>query len=169
MRCKAGNHDCGLEKGKSLALGAIGVMPCDICCSEPHYCRECLCILCGKNMSSGHSAFTSVRCFARLPGAEFCGHGAHLKCALDCQMAGVVKPLGLNMEYICRRCDQKTDLREHVVHLLDALKYTNSRASVEENLTMALQIICGSEDGGAKRLSSLIEMAIQMVCSFQIF
>ena len=120
-------------------------------------------------MSSGYSAFTSVRCFARLPGAEFCGHGAHLKCALDCQMAGVVKPLGLNMEYICRRCDQKTDLREHVVHLLDALKYTNSRASVEENLTMALQIIWGSEDGGAKRLSSLIEMAIQMVCSFQIF
>lgn len=163
LKCKIGNENCGLHLGESLALGAIGVMPCDVCCSEPDFCRECLCILCGKTMKCGYSAYTSVRCFARLSGAEFCGHAAHLMCALECQLAGVVKPLGLDMEYVCRRCDQKTDLRGHVVRLIDSLRYTNCRFSVEKNLGTALQIIQGTKDGGAKRLIQLLQTAIQMM------
>ncbi|KAI5056681.1 hypothetical protein GOP47_0028499 [Adiantum capillus-veneris] len=162
-QCKVGNPNCGLILGESLALGAIGVMPCDVCCAESDFCRECLCILCGKTMRCGLSAYTSVRCFARLSGAEFCGHAAHLMCALECQLAGVVKPLGLDMEYICRRCDQKTDLRGHVVRLLDSLRFTNCRFSIEKNLVTALQIIQGTKDTGAKRLVYLLQTAIQMM------
>ena len=164
--CKAGNPNCGLIIGESLALGPIGIMPCDICCSEPEFCRECVCILCGKMMKCGFSAYTSVRCFARLSGAEFCGHAAHLMCALECRLAGVVKPLGLDMEYICRRCDQKTDLREHVVRLLDTLRYTNCRFSVESNLGTALHIMQGTQDCGAKRLIYLVQTAINMVSNY---
>lgn len=163
MRCKARNPNCGLEIGESLTFGAVGIMPCDICCSEPHFCRECLCILCGKTMKCGYSVYASVRCFARLSGAEFCGHAAHLMCALDCQMAGVVKQLGLDMEYICRRCDQKTDLREHVVRLLDSLRYTNCKISAETNLSTALLIMQGTQADGAKRLLHLVETAIHMM------
>ncbi|MCO5553454.1 hypothetical protein L7F22_006975 [Adiantum nelumboides] len=163
MHCKAQNPQCGLEMGESLASGAVGVMPCNICCSEPHFCRECLCILCGKTMKCGYSAFSSVRCFARLLGAEFCGHGAHLTCALDCQMAGVVKQLGLDMEYICRRCDQRTDLREHVVRLLESLRYTKCKTSAETSLSTAVLIMRGTQAEGAKRLLQLVETALHMV------
>ncbi|KAH7425037.1 hypothetical protein KP509_11G037200 [Ceratopteris richardii] len=163
MHCKAQNPNCGLETGESMALGVMGVMPCNVCCSEPQFCRECLCILCGKTMKCGHNSFTSVRCFARLSGGEFCAHGAHLTCALDCKMAGVIKALGLDMEYICRRCDQRTDLREHVIRLLESLRYVHCRYSAETNLTTAFQIMQGTEADGARQLLQLVESALQMV------
>lgn len=163
MICKARNPNCGLEMGESLSLGAIGIMPCDICCSEPHFCRDCLCILCGKTMKCGYGAYASVRCFARLSGVKFCGHGAHLMCALDCQMAGNIKQLGLDMEYVCRRCDQKTDLREHIVRLLDSLRYTNSKTVAETNLRTAFLIMCDAQAEGAKRLLHLVETALHMM------
>ncbi|KAH7306542.1 hypothetical protein KP509_22G017800 [Ceratopteris richardii] len=163
MRCRAQNPNCGLVMGESLALGAVGVMPCYICCNEPHFCRECLCILCGKTMRCGSNSFTSVRCFARLPGAEFCGHGAHLTCALECKMAGVIEKLGLHMEYICRWCDQRTDLREHVVRLLESLRYVDCKLSAEANLNTALQIMQGTKADGAKKLLQLVETAAHML------
>ncbi|KAH6557994.1 hypothetical protein KP509_1Z082900 [Ceratopteris richardii] len=138
-------------------------MPCDVCCAEPDFCRECLCLLCGKKMRCGFNAYTSVRCFARLSGGGFCGHAAHLMCALECQLAGVVKQLGLDMEYVCRRCDSKTDLRGHVVRLLDSLRYSSCRFTVEKNLGTALRIIQGTEDGGAKCLVHHLQTAIQMI------
>lgn len=163
MKCKVGNLNCAFEMGKSLAAGPIGVVSCDICCSESDFCRDCMCILCGTAINCDYTPYTSIRCLARLSGAGFCGHAAHLMCALECRMAGVVKSLGLDMEYMCRRCDQKTDLRENIVHLLGSIRYTNSSSSVQSILGMALHIMQGTEHGGAKSLESLIKTAIHMV------
>lgn len=163
LQCKLGNLKCALELDRSLSVGAIGVVPCNVCCSEPDFCRDCLCILCGKIINCEYTPYASIRCLARFSESGFCGHASHLMCALECQMAGVVMQLGLDMEYICRRCDQKTDLREHVVHLLDSLRYTNSSTSAERNLGMALQIMQGTQREGAKILESLVKTAIQMM------
>ncbi|MCO5582438.1 hypothetical protein L7F22_036334 [Adiantum nelumboides] len=40
MPCKIRNPNCVLNLGESLTLGAIGVMPCDVCFTELDFCRE---------------------------------------------------------------------------------------------------------------------------------
>ncbi|RVX22220.1 hypothetical protein CK203_001231 [Vitis vinifera] len=51
--CKAGNRLCS-----SLALAARNMhlaMNCDICCTEPSFCRDCSCVLCCKSIASSYS------------------------------------------------------------------------------------------------------------------
>lgn len=80
-------------------------------------------------------------------------------------MAGVVKERELDMEYLCRRCDRKTDLRELVTRLLEAVGNTVQRDVAEKSLELALQIMQGTEHGGngARVLESLVQTALRKV------
>eukprot|EP00249_Psilotum_nudum_P020783 c27845_g1_i1 orf=74-1636(-) len=166
MQCRAGNPKCTLWTGRGALPESIGILHCDICCAEPRFCQDCICILCGKTIDCDEEyEYTYIRCFARLSEAGVCGHVAHLSCALACQLAGVVKQIGIDMEYICRRCDRKTDLRGHVVGLFGSLKYTKAKDVSESNLRLALQIMQGTELGGewSSKLQRLAQTAIEMV------
>jgi hypothetical protein len=56
-------------------------------------------------------------------------------------MAGVVKHNGLDMEYLCRRCDSKMDLRDLITRLVEVMGKTTVRQKVEKSLQLALQIM----------------------------
>ena len=104
LTCKAGNKTC-------TSLGAVGsasgVMLCDICCSEPGFCRDCCCILCCKTVSSSYGGYSYIRCQALLNGYA-CGHVTHLNCGPRAYMAGIVGgTIGLDAEYYCRRYDSR--------------------------------------------------------------
>lgn len=170
-QCKAGNAKCGLEIGRSILLGDLECLACDVCCTEPGFCRECMCILCCKTIipEGGESNF--VRCLCKPSGEGMCGNAAHLECALHSKMAGVVKNMGLDMEYLCRRCDSRTDLRELVTLLIEAVDYTAVRTHAEKSLELALEIMKGTKRGGsgARVLGHLVQTALRKVHFFISF
>ncbi|KAL2609166.1 hypothetical protein R1flu_027739 [Riccia fluitans] len=167
MRCRAGNPKCDTEMGRSvMSSGVVPASDCDICCAEPGFCRECKCILCCEDIPPDAGDCNFVRCLNRVSlEGGICGHGAHLECALKARMAGVVKESSLDMEYLCRRCDSKTDLRELVTRLLEAVGNTVKRPVAEKYLQLALQIMQGTEHGGsgARVLESLVQSALKKV------
>ncbi|MCI30442.1 OBERON 1-like protein, partial [Trifolium medium] len=57
--CKAGNHKCS---SLILEKESPPVMPCDFCCAEPKFCRECCCILCYKAVDSTHGGCSYIMC-----------------------------------------------------------------------------------------------------------
>jgi membrane-associated protease RseP (regulator of RpoE activity) len=63
-------------------------------------------------------------------------------------MAGVVKHSGLDMEYLCRRCDSKIDLRDLITRLVEVMGKTTVRQKVEKSLQLALQIMQDTQNGG---------------------
>ncbi|CAN1852225.1 hypothetical protein LINPERHAP1_LOCUS40564 [Linum perenne] len=87
--CKAGNKVCSsLEEAAEIQ--ALAAVPCDICCDEPRFCRDCCCILCCKTISPAHGGYSYVKCHSVVTAGCFCGHVAHLECALRTYMAGTV-------------------------------------------------------------------------------
>ncbi|KAL3677305.1 hypothetical protein R1sor_027253 [Riccia sorocarpa] len=166
LKCRAGNLNCGLETGRSVLLGPEPASDCDVCCVEPGFCRECKCILCCDVMLPDDAGDCNiVRCLHRSLEGGICGHGAHLECALGARVAGVVKESKLDIEYMCRRCDSKIDLRELVTRLLEAVGNTVKRPVAEKYLQLALQIMQGTEHGGsgARVLESLVQSALKKV------
>ncbi|GAV81849.1 DUF1423 domain-containing protein [Cephalotus follicularis] len=157
--CKAGNKMCG-----SLVLQAeppLAVMPCDICCSEPLFCRDCCCILCCKTINLDYGGYSYIKCEAMVGEGYICGHVAHLNCALRSYMAGTVGgSIGLDAEYYCRRCDAKTDLLAHVTKLLQTCESINSRDDIEKILNVGVCILRGSQKTGENRLLNRIKLAI---------
>lgn len=166
-RCRAGNPHCYLETGKSSDSGAAETLICHICCSEPGFCRECKCILCCKAFTVDTDDIDVIRCLNRpITGAGVCNHAAHLECAVNSQLAGVIKKNGLDVEYMCRRCDRKTDLRECVSRLIESMGRITSQSKVERNLRLALRIMQDSQDGAnlpSRTLSVLIEKVLKKV------
>ncbi|KAM1086957.1 hypothetical protein ACFX13_012743 [Malus domestica] len=160
-RCKAGNKKCSslLEQAESPVLA---VMECDICCTEPKFCRDCCCILCCKSVNSSCAGYDYIRCEALMHDGSICGHAAHIDCALRCYMAGTVGgSIGLDSEYYCRRCDEKTDLVSHVTRLLLACESLDSRDDVEKILNFGICILRGSQKTSARDLLKRIEVAIE--------
>lgn len=166
-KCRAGNPHCYLETGKSSVSGAAETLVCHICCSEPGFCRECKCILCCKAFKLDTDDIDVIRCLNRpIAGAGICNHAAHLECAVNSQLAGVIKKNGLDVEYMCRRCDRKTDLRESVSRLIESMGRTTLQSKVERNLQLALRIMQDSQDGEnlpSRTLSVLIEKVLKKV------
>ncbi|XP_027165333.1 OBERON-like protein [Coffea eugenioides] len=157
LTCKAGNKTC-------TSLGAVGsasgVMLCDICCSEPGFCRDCCCILCCKTVSSSYGGYSYIRCQALLNGSA-CGHVAHLNCGLRAYMAGTVGgTIGLDAEYYCRRCDSRSDLVSHVRKLLKTCESINSRDDIEMILSVGISILRDSQRASAKQLLDQISLAM---------
>ncbi|OWM74276.1 hypothetical protein CDL15_Pgr008590 [Punica granatum] len=159
--CKAHNGTCISLIPKS-GQSTLPSMPCDICCSEPGFCRDCCCILCSKTVDSSHGGYSFIRCEA-LTGEEnsICGHIAHINCGLHTYMAGTVGgSIGLDAEYYCRRCDSRTELVSHVTKLLETCKSIYSRDELEKVLNLGLSILCGSQQTSAKLLMSSIYSAL---------
>ncbi|XP_020570605.1 protein OBERON 2-like [Phalaenopsis equestris] len=135
----------------------IGFQPkikaCDICCSESGFCRDCCCILCCGCVDSARGGFSFIRCQAILEKDLTCGHVAHIDCALRAYMAGTVGgSIGLDAEYYCRRCDNKTDLIQHVIKMMEICKSFDSPDDIEKVLNLGSCILFGSEKVRAKKL-----------------
>ncbi|KAJ0035312.1 hypothetical protein Pint_24804 [Pistacia integerrima] len=159
--CKARNNMCNslVVQAENSSLTA---MPCDICCNEPRFCRDCCCILCSKTVNLKYGGYSYIKCEAKVGEDYICGHIAHLNCALRCYMAGTVGgSIGLDAEYLCRRCDAKTDLVPHVTRLVKICESVDSSVDVEEILNLGVCILRGSEKTIAKEWLSRIELAIR--------
>ncbi|KAL1316991.1 protein OBERON 1 isoform X1 [Arachis ipaensis] len=160
VRCKAGNKKCA-----SLILEEVEkyspAMSCDICCSEPGFCRDCCCILCSKMVSSAYGGYSFIKCQAKNDEAV-CGHVAHMECALRARLAGTVgRSIGLDAEYHCRRCDVRTDLISYVNKLLQTCDTIDSDDEIQRKiLNLGACILRGSQRADAKELLRHIELAI---------
>ncbi|XP_023527164.1 uncharacterized protein LOC111790481 isoform X3 [Cucurbita pepo subsp. pepo] len=63
--CKAGNKNCNsLSVAENPSL--LKSMSCDICCSEPRFCRDCCCILCSKIIDTTMESCSYIKCKAML-------------------------------------------------------------------------------------------------------
>ncbi|GMN46708.1 hypothetical protein TIFTF001_015875 [Ficus carica] len=158
--CKAGNKMCS-SLVEQVENSPLSIMVCDICCSEPRFCRDCCCILCCKTVNYTYGSYSYIRCEAVAEEGRMCGHIAHISCALRSYMAGKVGgSIGLDVEYYCRRCDVKSDLVPHVTRLLQTCKSIDTRDDIVKILKVGLSILRGSERTSAKRLLNRIELAI---------
>lgn len=141
----------------------IAVMHCDICCSEPLFCRECSCILCCKSVNPTYP-YSYIKCQAVIEGGSVCGHIAHIDCAIRSYMAGTIGgSIGLDAEYYCRRCDTKTDLVSHVGRLLRTCESIDSRDDIEKILNVGICILHDSQKTSAKVLLNRIKSVIAKV------
>lgn len=163
MGCKARNKMCN-SLVVQAEISSLTAMPCDICCYEPRFCRDCCCILCSKTVNLKYGGYSYIKCEAMVGENYICGHIAHLKCALRCYMAGTVGgSIGLDAEYCCRRCDAKTDLVPLVIRLVKICESVDTLVDVEEILNLSVCILRGSERTIAKEWLSRIELAIRKV------
>ncbi|KAE9612816.1 putative oberon, PHD finger domain-containing protein [Lupinus albus] len=160
VKCKAGNKMCHTLIPQQLHKYAPA-MPCDMCCTEPHFCRHCSCVLCSKTISSAYDGYSYIKCQVN-HGDGICAHVAHIECALRSRMAGMVgRSIGLNAEYHCRRCDGRTDLISHVNKLLQTCKATDLDEEIQKKiLNLGACLLRGSQKPIAKELQSHIEMAM---------
>ncbi|CAI0559472.1 unnamed protein product [Linum tenue] len=158
--CKAGNKGCSSLEGAIGSSPPVPSVPCDICCTESGFCRDCCCILCSKIITSSHGAYNYIKCQSVVTPGCICSHLAHIECALRTYMAGTVGgSIGLDAEYLCRRCDAKTDMVPHAVKLLQTCKFIDSRDEVEKILNVGICILRGSRRNKAKDLLKRIELA----------
>lgn len=158
--CKAGNLMCSsliLEEEKKHSPA----MPCDICCTELNFCRECCCILCCKTVDSAYGGYSYIMCKVKV-GDNICGHVAHMECALRAHMAGTVGGMiGLDAEYYCRRCDGRTELISHANKILLVCEAIDSEGDIKEKmLNLGMCLLCGSQKAAAKELMSRIALAM---------
>ncbi|XP_058105260.1 uncharacterized protein LOC131248808 isoform X2 [Magnolia sinica] len=157
--CKAGNKMCSLRV--QPRTNSLEAMACDICCTESGFCRDCCCILCCKTIDWEYGGYSFVKCEARVKGNYICGHIAHVNCALRSYMAGTVGgSIGLDVEYYCRRCDNKTNLISHVERFLETCQSVDSRDGIEKILNLGLCILRGSQQTSAKNLLNHIELVL---------
>lgn len=153
--CKAGNKMCSLqEKVGSYRLPA---KDCDICCSEDGFCHDCCCILCRKTIDWAYGGYNFIRCEAIVDENLICGHVAHIECALRSYMGGTVGgAIGLDVEYYCRHCDNKTNLVSHVTKLIRTCESLDSRGDIEKILNLGFCILRGSDQMIARSLRNQI-------------
>uniref|UniRef100_M1CYL1 CDPK adapter protein 1 n=1 Tax=Solanum tuberosum TaxID=4113 RepID=M1CYL1_SOLTU len=153
ITCKAGNKICS----SLTAENPFPAMLCDICCSEPGFCRDCCCILCCKTISSDFDGYNYIQCEATIDG-YICGHVSHVDCALRAYMAGTVGgSINLDTQYLCRYCDLRMDLVPHALKLLNTCTSVASRADIETILNVGICILRGSQKRSGKELLHRIE------------
>lgn len=161
--CKVGNQRC-----RSLILEEVEkyspAMPCDICCANPRFCRGCRCLLCCKALDLAYDGYSYFKCPAKV-GDYICGHAVHFDCALRSYLAGTVGGIiGLDVEYLCMRCDGKTDLISHVNKLLQTCEAIDADDDNKEKiLNLGVSLLGESEKASAKELMRRIELAISKV------
>lgn len=163
VRCKGWNKMCDSLKFEVVEKYSPA-MPCDVCCSESRFCRDCSCILCCKTVSSAHGGYSYIKCQVNA-GDGICGHVAHVECALRSLLAGTVgKSIGLDAEYHCRRCDGRTDLVSHVESLLQTCKSIDLDDEIKKKvLDLGACLLRGSTKPVAKELLNRVELAITKV------
>ncbi|KAI9115094.1 hypothetical protein K1719_014107 [Acacia pycnantha] len=158
--CQARNKNCDSLTSEVEKPKYLPDLPCDIFCNQPGFCHDCCCILCCKPVDLAHGGYSYIKCQAKV-GDYICGHIAHLCCAIRCYMAGTVGgSIGLDVEYLCRHCDARTDLIYHATELLHKCKTIDSRDDNEKILNLGASILRGSQRMIAKELLNRIELAI---------
>ncbi|XP_054821899.1 protein OBERON 2-like [Prosopis cineraria] len=164
--CKVKNKMCNGQVLKKAGEDSPA-MPCDICCAEPGFCRDCCCILCSKIVDSAYRGYNYIQCQEKINN-NICGHISHMECALRCRMAGTVGgSIGLDAEYYCRRCDGRTDLIPHVNKLLRICKAIDSKDDIENILNLGACLLRGSKKAIAKKLLRHFELAnLKLKCGF---
>ncbi|KAK6146060.1 hypothetical protein DH2020_019929 [Rehmannia glutinosa] len=161
VRCKAGNKFCSSLAAREDSVSEV--MFCDICCSEPGFCRDCCCILCCRTIDKASDGYSYIRCEANIEGFT-CGHSCHIDCALRAYMAGTVGgSIGLDAEYYCRRCDSRTDLVSYVSKLLENCESIASRNDIEKILRVGICVLRGSKKTRARELLHHFELAMSKV------
>ncbi|OIW11162.1 hypothetical protein TanjilG_22969 [Lupinus angustifolius] len=160
VKCKAGNIMCHSLLPEEVEKYSPA-MPCHMCCTEPHFCRDCSCILCCKTISSAYGGYDYIKCQVK-HGDGICAHVAHMECALRSRMAGTVgRDIGLNAEYHCQRCDGRTDLISHVNKLLQTCTATDLDEEIRKKiLNLGACLLRGSQKPTVKELQNHIEMEI---------
>ncbi|KAA8548649.1 hypothetical protein F0562_000333 [Nyssa sinensis] len=135
--CKAGNKMCSsLVEARNPPSKVI---VCNVCCSEPDFCRDCCCILCCRTINSASGGYSFIKCEAMVGDGFICGHVAHIQCGLRSYMAGTVGgSIGLDAEYYCRRCDSRTDLVSNITKLLQTCESIESRDDIEKILNIGI-------------------------------
>lgn len=166
LECKVENKTC-IPRVQARS-NSLRVMDCDICCSEHNFCRDCCCILCGRKI---YDAYNLIRCEAIVDCNRnlICGHIAHLDCAIRAYLAGTIvgDSSDLDVEYYCRRCDNRSDLISHftsLVHICES-PLLPSQVDVEEVSNLILRALNGSEKIRAKDLRARIESVLAKVCT----
>lgn len=158
--CKAGNSLCSSLMENQMSSPVA--QSCDVCCSEPGFCRDCCCILCCKTIDLAFGGYSFIRCETTVHDDLICGHVAHINCALRSYMAGTVGgSIGLDTEYYCRRCDSKTDLTKHVTELLKTCETIESQDDIDKVLSVGVCLLRGSQKQGSQKLLNRIESILQ--------
>jgi hypothetical protein len=79
-------------------------------------------------------------------------------------MAGTIGgEIGLDVQYYCRRCDNKTNLMMHVEELLETCQSLKTRDEIEPILNMGLCILRGARQARAKSLEKYMASAMAKV------
>ncbi|KAK7366546.1 hypothetical protein VNO80_08539 [Phaseolus coccineus] len=168
VKCKGNNKEC-----TSLVLGEVEkyspAMPCDICCTEPGFCRHCCCILCSKTVSTAYGGYSYIKCHVNA-GEGICGHVAHIECALRCFLAGKVGgSIGLDAGYHCRRCDGRTDMISHANNILQTCKTTDLDDEIlKKILNLGACLLRGSEIPFAKEVYDQFDSFHQLKCGISL-
>lgn len=157
--CKAGNVNCSsLIETRNRTYHT---MPCDICCTESFFCHDCCCILCSRSVNSANSDHSFIRCEAMVSHGFICGHICHIECGLRSYMAGTVGgTIGLDAEYLCRRCDARTDLVPHVEKLFRSCESICDCDKVQKILNLCIIVLRGSSKSSAKNLLNRVQSAV---------
>ncbi|KAG8098133.1 hypothetical protein GUJ93_ZPchr0013g36854 [Zizania palustris] len=157
--CKARNNLCKLERE-----GFIESSPahdCVICSRNPGFCRECCCIFCRRVVDYSFGGYSYIKCEAVLEENYICGHVAHLECAHRSFMVGTVGgSIDLDVQYLCRLCDNKTNLMMHVEELLETCKSLQSRDEIEPILITGSYLLRGSGQMKARSLAKYVRSAM---------
>ncbi|CAN0856854.1 Protein OBERON 1 [Linum grandiflorum] len=157
--CKAGNTVCSSLK-ESIDSPPLVAAQCSVCCTEPKFCGDCCCILCSKIVDPSHGGYSYIKCQSIVTACLICSHVAHLECALRVYMAGTIGgSIGFDAEYLCRRCNVKTDLVPHTVKAFQACRQIDSRDEIEKILTMCICILRGTQKDHGRDLLKRIEAA----------
>ncbi|KAL6894060.1 hypothetical protein ACP4OV_008158 [Aristida adscensionis] len=158
--CKARNKLCNLEREGFIESSQAHA--CNICCKEPGFCRECCCILCSKSIDYSFGGYNYIKCESVVKENYICGHVAHLECALRCYMAGTVggSVIDIDVQYLCRLCDNKTNLMMHVEKLLETCQSLKSKNEIEPILNLGLCLLRNSKQIRAKRLENYMGSAL---------
>uniref|UniRef100_A0A0D9VYY4 Uncharacterized protein n=1 Tax=Leersia perrieri TaxID=77586 RepID=A0A0D9VYY4_9ORYZ len=157
--CRARNNLCKLERDGFTESSPA--QDCVICCKMPGFCRECCCVFCRKVVDYSFGGYSYIKCEAVLEENYICGHIGHLDCALRTFMAGTVGgSIALDVQYCCRRCDNKTNLMMHVEKLLDTCQSLQSRDEIEPILNTGLCLLRGSRQIRAKKMEKYMGSAM---------
>ncbi|KAL5219656.1 hypothetical protein ABZP36_020340 [Zizania latifolia] len=157
--CKARNNLCKLEREGFIESSPA--QDCVICCKMPGFCRECCCVFCHRVVDYSFGGYSYIKCEAVLEENYICGHIGHLDCALRTFMAGTVGgKIDLDVQYYCRRCDNKTNLMMHVEELLETCQSLQSRDEIEPILNTGLCLLRGSRQKRAKSLENYMGSAM---------
>ncbi|KAG6547293.1 hypothetical protein Mapa_011230 [Marchantia paleacea] len=135
---------------------------CKVCSNDHGFCKGCMCCFC-PNPVKPEDDWMALRCN--------CKHLCHVKCAMEKNMAGVVKDLELDGELSCPSCSQKLDLGPFFDKSFDRLHGEDPKmhpTDLGPLVVLVLQLLEGSENKKYKYFKKLVEEMYNLMTKFPI-